>query len=321
MTQLAVFSKVTWGAALVVVFASACGGNSFSSRDDAKGGDGSGGTTTTGGTLNVAGKGAGGSHSAGTTATAGTTSTGGTGAGGNPGGDACNAYPDAGNCDAAIERWYHDPATGLCRGFIYGGCGGNDNNYESFEACQKACPGGSPNYDTCTKPTDCVVTGGGCCGICDAPDLQARDLIAYNKQYAANLFLCGGTAAGAAPAGDIACAPCAPPIGDHGSLKYFVPNCVQGTCVVEDLRTSSVTLCKTEQDCVLRSGNGCCERCDGLQNIAVSTTGAFQKLVCGDLLPPCAACEPTSSGAVAYCNAMTQHCEVGYVADAPLGAK
>jgi hypothetical protein len=320
MTHLAVFSRVTWGAALAVVFASACGGNSFSGGDDPKGGEGSGGSVTTGGTGNVAGKGSGGSSSkAGTTSHAGTTSS--AGAGGNQGGDACNAYPDSGNCEAYLERWYHDPATGLCRGFVYGGCGGNGNNYESFEACQKACPGGSPNYDACTKPTDCVVAGGGCCGICDAPDLKARDLIAYNKQYAANLFLCGGTAGAAAPPGDIACVPCLEPPADSGSLKYFVPNCVQGACVVEDIRTSSVSLCKTGQDCTLRSGNGCCESCGGSQAIAVNNTGAFQKLVCGDMLPPCAACEPAASGAIAYCNAMTQHCEVTYALDAPLGAK
>jgi hypothetical protein len=312
MTHFAALSKATWSAALSLALASACGGNSFSGNGEPKGGEGNAGSQTTGGSSNVAGKGTGGSHAAGTTSTAGTTAIGGTSTGGS---EACNAAPESGNCNAYMERWYHDPATGLCRGFIYGGCGGNDNNYESFEACQKACPGGSPNYDACSQPTDCVVTGSGCCGICDSPDIKARDLIAYNKQYAQNLWFCGGTgsgAEGAAPPGDIACAPCLPPDGDNGSLKYFVPNCVQGACVVEDIRTSSVSLCKTGQDCIVRSGNGCCAGCGEPRAIAINNSGAFEQLVCGDEPPGCPECEPAASDAGAQCNPMTNHCELAY---------
>jgi hypothetical protein len=304
---------VTWSAALALSLASACGGNSFSSSDEPKGGEASAGTLSAGGTGQVGGKGSGGKHTAGTTSTAGSA------AGGRSGGEACNAYPDSGNCEAYMERWYHDPGTGLCRGFIYGGCGGNDNNYETFEQCQKACPGGSPNYDACTQPTDCTIAGSGCCGICDSPVILARDLIAYNKQYAPDLFLCTGpgAAAGAAPPADIACVPCPALTGDSGSLKYFVPNCVQGACVVEDIRESALSLCKTEQDCMLRNGNGCCEGCGGSQVIAINKSGAFNELVCSDS-STCLDCEPTlPPGAIARCNPATNHCEVAYA----LGAK
>lgn len=310
MTRLAGISRVTWSAALALSLASACGGNSFSSGDEPKGGGANAGTSSMGGSGNVAGKGSGGKHTAGTTSTAGTA------AGGSPGGEACNAYPDSGNCEAYFERWYHDATTGLCRHFIYGGCGGNVNNYESFEACQRACPGGSPNFDACTQPTDCIITGSSCCGICDSPDLQARDLIAFNRQYAPSLFSCVDSGAGAAPP-DIACTPCPTLAGDTGSLKYFVPNCVQGACVVEDVRTSALSACKSEQDCTLRNGNGCCESCGPSQAIAISNHGGFNELVCGDNPPPCLDCEPTLPGAVAQCNPMTNHCEVVYA----LGAK
>ena len=240
--------------------------------------------------------------------------------GSSPGGEACNAPPHGGNCDGYFQVWFHDPSTGLCRPFMYGGCGGNANNYPSFEACQMACPGGSPNYDACSAPTDCMITGTGCCGICDGPGIDARSLLAYNKKYAAESAealnaaeqhnqQCAFAAEGAAPPGDIACEPCPPLADDTGSLKYFVPNCLQGQCVVEDIRTSAVSACKTHDDCFIRNGNGCCESCGTKQSIAVSSSGGFNQLVCGDLRPPCAACAIAPSNETAMCGA-SGHCEV-----------
>jgi len=45
----------------------------------------------------------------------------------------------AGPCRAYFHRYAFDPATGLCVPFIYGGCGGNGNNFESYEVCQYRC--------------------------------------------------------------------------------------------------------------------------------------------------------------------------------------
>ena len=36
---------------------------------------------------------------------------------------------------ASISRWYFDPQSGQCNEFLYGGCGGNQNNFESLEEC------------------------------------------------------------------------------------------------------------------------------------------------------------------------------------------
>jgi hypothetical protein len=52
----------------------------------------------------------------------------------------CSQPPDAGMCLAAFERYYYDPDTGMCQDFVWGGCDGNDNNFETLEACQAACP-------------------------------------------------------------------------------------------------------------------------------------------------------------------------------------
>jgi hypothetical protein len=313
--RLSTVSSLAWSATLAVLLASACGGNSFSAHDDPQGGSSNAGTPSTGATSSVAGKpGKGGTSSGGSVGVGGSGNTAGagnTGSGGNAGSSACTATPDSGNCDAYLERWYHDPNTGLCRGFVYGGCGGNDNNYETFEECQQACPGGSPNYDECSQPLDCVVTGVGCCGVCDGPNVRAKDLIAYNRKYAGLLIGCGAadTAGGAAPPGDIACSPCPPLMGDEGTLRNFVPNCVRGECVVEDIRTSPVSSCKDSSECQLRSGNNCCSSCETAQTIAVNTSGAFTKLVCGDNPPPCANCGTQPVGVAALCN-VEGHCEV-----------
>lgn len=36
-----------------------------------------------------------------------------------------------------IISWYHD--SGECKKFIFGGCGGNANRFESIEECEKFC--------------------------------------------------------------------------------------------------------------------------------------------------------------------------------------
>ncbi|KAM9592964.1 LOW QUALITY PROTEIN: collagen alpha-1(VII) chain [Trichechus inunguis] len=50
---------------------------------------------------------------------------------------------DEGSCTAYTLRWYHRAVaggTGACRPFVYGGCGGNDNRFETHEACERRCP-------------------------------------------------------------------------------------------------------------------------------------------------------------------------------------
>ncbi len=308
MTQLASFARVSLFATAAIALASACGGQSFTDDGGGDAGKGQGGTSAHAGTTGTAGKG----H-------AGSSSTGGTSMGGGSGGVAggpteeCYGAPESGNCDAYVPSWYHDPSTGICRPFVYGGCGGNKNRYPTLEACNKACPGGAPNYDECKVPSDCVVTGTGCCGICDSPNVTAHDLIAYNRQYA-NVLQCA-VALKIAPPGSgadvgapIACAPCPPPTG-QGTLMYFVPDCVAGQCVVQDLRTSALTACKTSAECQLRHGTGCCEGCSNAQLLAVRNDGSFEKFACSSGPQPCPQCIAPPTDAQPFCGP-TGHCEV-----------
>lgn len=53
--------------------------------------------------------------------------------------DVCELPPEPGPCQAAIPRYYYNPSIWKCERFIYGGCGGNANNYNSFEQCMAVC--------------------------------------------------------------------------------------------------------------------------------------------------------------------------------------
>ncbi|KAM3717575.1 Boophilin-H2 [Dirofilaria immitis] len=53
----------------------------------------------------------------------------------------CNHYPNRGTCEdrGFITKWYYDRYAHRCREFHYGGCEGNDNRFDSFEECNRAC--------------------------------------------------------------------------------------------------------------------------------------------------------------------------------------
>lgn len=38
-----------------------------------------------------------------------------------------------------MPRWYFDFASQMCLEFIYGGCGGNSNNFATKELCEQQC--------------------------------------------------------------------------------------------------------------------------------------------------------------------------------------
>merc|ERR1712189_113494 len=51
----------------------------------------------------------------------------------------CTQEPEVGRCMMAIPRFYYDPYTNSCQSFIYGGCGGNANNFKSKRECKMTC--------------------------------------------------------------------------------------------------------------------------------------------------------------------------------------
>ncbi|MEE6489877.1 hypothetical protein FKM82_015709 [Ascaphus truei] len=51
----------------------------------------------------------------------------------------CGLKQDGGSCKASLERFYFNIYTRKCEHFEYGGCGGNENNFETKEECREKC--------------------------------------------------------------------------------------------------------------------------------------------------------------------------------------
>lgn len=51
----------------------------------------------------------------------------------------CSVSADPGICFAYFPMWAYDVTAGKCKEFIYGGCDGNENRFETELACQEAC--------------------------------------------------------------------------------------------------------------------------------------------------------------------------------------
>ncbi|KAM7540797.1 hypothetical protein Aperf_G00000044610 [Anoplocephala perfoliata] len=58
----------------------------------------------------------------------------------------CKMPQETGPCRASMRRWAYDISRGVCVEFIYGGCKGNENNFESKEACEEKCSASEPDY-------------------------------------------------------------------------------------------------------------------------------------------------------------------------------
>uniref|UniRef100_L7LQ17 Putative bilaris n=1 Tax=Rhipicephalus pulchellus TaxID=72859 RepID=L7LQ17_RHIPC len=53
----------------------------------------------------------------------------------------CGMGPEMGMCNSSVPMWYFDAGMGVCRGFVYSGCGGNSNKFSSCEECMGRCSG------------------------------------------------------------------------------------------------------------------------------------------------------------------------------------
>ncbi|KAF8763250.1 Kunitz-type kappaPI-theraphotoxin-Hs1a like protein [Argiope bruennichi] len=51
----------------------------------------------------------------------------------------CDEAPEQGECDAYFPKWYYHPQTQHCYMFVYGGCRGNGNRYDTEQECLDNC--------------------------------------------------------------------------------------------------------------------------------------------------------------------------------------
>ncbi|TNN63654.1 Amyloid beta A4 protein [Liparis tanakae] len=66
----------------------------------------------------------------------------------------CWARAESGPCHAMLQRWYFLPEKGRCVPFLFGGCGGNRNNFDSEEYCLAVCSSSLPTV--APSPPDAV---------------------------------------------------------------------------------------------------------------------------------------------------------------------
>uniref|UniRef100_A0A8V5HH38 Uncharacterized protein n=1 Tax=Melopsittacus undulatus TaxID=13146 RepID=A0A8V5HH38_MELUD len=60
-----------------------------------------------------------------------------------PAAEPCSLPLDEGGCRRYTLRWYHSQSGAECRPFVYSGCGGNSNRFDSREECELRCGAGT----------------------------------------------------------------------------------------------------------------------------------------------------------------------------------
>ena len=61
----------------------------------------------------------------------------------------CRLTVAPGPCRAFIPRWSYSMMNGQCERFIYGGCAGNGNNFQSRQQCEDACSNAGGGGNLC----------------------------------------------------------------------------------------------------------------------------------------------------------------------------
>jgi hypothetical protein len=172
------------------------------------------------------------------------------------------------------------------------------------------CDAGNFDADTvgCASNTDCQIVPRGRCSCGSGP---ISSYIALNSIG----ILRQDQGCDAVP-----CAPCGPTTAPdpNDPALYYIATCQAGSCAVVDLRATDVTECKSDSDCGLRAGTGCCSVCGG-QTIAVNVSkqADLRKLVCDPEPSGCPECIPAFIGSanctggrcsVAPCGTMQNPC-------------
>nr|XP_045218964.1 eppin isoform X1 [Macaca fascicularis] len=99
--------------------------------------------------------------------------------------DVCEMPNETGPCLAFFIRWWYDKKNNTCSTFVYGGCQGNNNNFQSEANCLNTCKNKQlcpkikvecevEEIDHCTKHRDCPENMKRCLFSCGKKCLDLR---------------------------------------------------------------------------------------------------------------------------------------------------
>lgn len=67
--------------------------------------------------------------------------------------DRCGLPKIPGPCEGYYPQWYYDKDRKICSQFIYGGCLGNNNKFETRDECAQLCVK-DDSIDACEQPRE-----------------------------------------------------------------------------------------------------------------------------------------------------------------------
>ena len=162
---------------------------------------------------------------------------------------------------------------------------------------------GGIDWAACAPPDTCVLETETACGAgCEPVPLSRFILVnskldaAYKKQQVVPPCPFGS---------------CGPVPPNMVNASNYYAECEAGRCVGLDVRTSPLSACSTDAECILRSGTSCCG-CGAGDLIAVSSKANVEVAFCGTNGGCAADCvsAPVPPGVAPYCS--LGHCLVKY---------
>ena len=64
----------------------------------------------------------------------------------------CHLNSETGPCRGHFTKWFYNRSTGACQHFVYGGCRGNHNRFNSRQSCERICQATSTSTSQCQLP-------------------------------------------------------------------------------------------------------------------------------------------------------------------------
>lgn len=89
----------------------------------------------------------------------------------------CTLEAETGPCRASMPRWHFDMSQRKCVRFIYGGCAGNRNNFDSEEYCMAVCKRLSKSHVTEAALTNPPLSLSVCVFAADFPLKAFKEII------------------------------------------------------------------------------------------------------------------------------------------------